>query len=113
MYCPECGTEVPNNAKFCGGCSYQFNPGSQTSSEYARDEPISASDIDTTIEPVSNGLKFGILGTSLVLPIVGIVMGGLYLVKGENDVKKAVGKLWLIVGISIGVLYLLSASGGY
>lgn len=49
-------------------------------------------------QPVSDGMKWGIAILSAFVPLVGIIMGIIYL-NDANPSKKAAGKLWLIVGI--------------
>lgn len=53
-------------------------------------------------QPVSDGMKWGITALTVLFPIVGIVMGIIFL-NDSNPSKKAAGKLWLIVGIVVGL----------
>jgi hypothetical protein len=103
MFCPECGTENPDNARFCGNCRHPLaNPaggGNPTG-------PV----VELGADPetaVPNGLKYGILVATLFIPFIGLVMGILYLVQGESEQKKDVGKLWLYASIAIMVFYLI------
>jgi hypothetical protein len=63
-----------------------------------------------TQSAVSKELKFGICIATLFLPILGLIMGVIYM-KDDNPEKKAVGKLWLIVGIGAAIFscFILSA----
>ena len=111
MYCPECGAENPDNAKFCGSCSHRLDtllPGSEPD----KGDDGAIVDVGEDSETVSNGLKYGVLGASLLIPFIGLVMGILYLAQGDNEDRKATGKIWLIASIVIGFFYLLSAGGG-
>ncbi|PUB90326.1 MAG: hypothetical protein DBP01_08100 [gamma proteobacterium symbiont of Ctena orbiculata] len=56
---------------------------------------------------VSDGLKYGILGGSLIIPFIGLIMGIIYLAQGETEEKKDVGKLWLYGSIGIIVFYMI------
>lgn len=57
-------------------------------------------------EAVSDGLKYGVMAASLLIPLIGIVMGLYYMAKGDSEAKKGVGRLWLYVGIGIVVFYM-------
>jgi hypothetical protein len=103
MFCPECGTENPDNARFCGNCRH---PLAGPAGGGHADSPV----IELGADPqgtVSNGLKYGILVATLFIPFIGLVMGILYLVQGESEQKKDVGKLWLYASIAIMVFYLI------
>jgi len=58
---------------------------------------------------VSSGLKIGICIATVFVPILGLVMGVIYM-KDANPEKKAVGKLWLIVGIAAALFFCLISS---
>ena len=84
MYCPACGAENPDKARFCGSCSHRLDslmePG-----EPGQDDAGPIIDVENNGEVVSNGLKYGILGASLLIPFIGLVMGIIYLAKGETE----------------------------
>jgi TIR domain len=66
---------------------------------YAQAAPVPLQTPVVGLAPaVSKGLKIGICIASVLNPILGVVMGILYM-KDANPEKKAVGKLWLIVSI--------------
>ena len=56
--------------------------------------------------PVSDGLKIGIAILALLIPIVGIVMGIIFMVD-DNSQKKQAGKLWLCIGLGSQAISLL------
>ena len=112
MFCPKCGTENPDNAKFCGSCG---------SAMTVVNEPV-----QTITNPfnqngnkpaVSRELKIGIIVASFFIPLIGIIMGWIYMTD-SNINKKKVGKTWLYVGIGITIVYCVlyaigSAGSGY
>lgn len=49
-------------------------------------------------------MKLGILAGTIFVPVLGIVMGAIYL-NDPSPEKKAVGKLWLLVGIGLTVFW--------
>ncbi|MCA9057749.1 MAG: hypothetical protein KDA85_04595 [Planctomycetaceae bacterium] len=56
--------------------------------------------------PVSDGMKIGIGIVSFFVPLVGLIIGLIYLNDAHPDKKKA-GKLWLTIsGITIGLNFL-------
>ncbi len=111
MFCPECGSENPDDARFCGACGKTLNDAQQPAPDSP--EPVAQIvDLDSTQPAVSAGLKWGILAASLLVPLIGVIMGIFYMLKGENEDKKSVGRLWLFASIGIGFFYfLLSGSG--
>jgi hypothetical protein len=64
-------------------------------------------EIGSEPKSISDGMKYGILAGSLIIPFIGLIMGIIYLVQGESDEKKDVGKLWLFGSIGIIVLYMI------
>ena len=85
MQCEKCGFENPPEAKFCGRCG-EKTPGPSLDGE-----------------AVPQGLKVGILIGSIFMPLLGIIMGAIYMNDPDLE-KKKVGRLWLYV--SLGVLAL-------
>lgn len=58
---------------------------------------------DGDFEEVSSGLSIGIAILSFLFPIIGLIVGIIFLTN-ENPSKKAAGKLWLTVaGVSFGL----------
>src|SRR5436305_14751099 len=108
MYCPKCGTDNPAIAKFCGNCSAPLVPPRvETSPPYPGTG--TGSGIGTgagTGEVVSSGKKWGISILSVFIPLVGIIMGIIYM-SDANPEKKSAGKLWLIVSVATLAFYCL------
>lgn len=84
MQCAKCQFENPPEAKFCGKCGETLKPAAPPLPDAG----------------VSQELKIGILIGSVFLPLVGIVMGAIYL-NDPNPDKKKVGRLWLYAGLGI------------
>jgi hypothetical protein len=51
-------------------------------------------------EQVSDGLKIGVIIGTLFIPLLGIIMGIIFM-QDTNPNKKAVGKTWLYVGLGM------------
>ena len=69
--------------------------------------PQKSMPLDSDAQPeVTNGLKFGVLIASLIIPVIGIILG-IYFMNNSNLNKKAVGKSWLITGIIMAVIWFM------
>jgi uncharacterized membrane protein YvbJ len=97
MFCPSCGQSNPDEAKFCGKCGGAVTA-TVPKTPHVMSEPVK----DTGV--VSPGMKTGMIIASIVLPLLGIIMGIIYLMDA-NPEKKAAGKLWLIIGIVAAVVW--------
>jgi len=105
MFCPKCGTENPDEAKFCGSCGANMSV-KQANVDPKVNEPI------TTSQNVTPEMKIIIIIVSIIIPLVGIIMGLIYM-SDPNPSKKAAGKTWLITGIGASLVYcLIIASAG-
>lgn len=92
MFCPKCGQTNPSEAKFCGKCGAAMAlADTQPPADTSGSKPA------TTAPAVNPALKNGILVGSVLVPILGIIMGIIYLLDANAE-KKAVGRLWLMVG---------------
>ena len=130
MHCPDCGHSNDAEARFCGEC------GAAMPQSPPPPPPVSASVHErgkNTWQPagggpdsgrlgggprgaapvVSNGLKWGVAAGTLLLPVLGIVMGIVFIVDA-NPAKKSVGKLWLWTGIAVMLFWCgIGAIGGF
>lgn len=104
MFCPECGTENPDVAKFCGNCRHELNGSSNEPILNHSDDVV---EIDNGQPAVTDGMKYGILAASVFIPFVGLIMGIIYMAQNDSEEKKDVGKLWLFGSLGIMVVYFL------
>ncbi|TVO76927.1 zinc-ribbon domain-containing protein [Sedimenticola selenatireducens] len=107
MFCPECGTENPEGAKFCGNCRHQL---SASTNDPIKNPVNDVVEIDQGQPTVPDGMKYGILAASIFIPFIGLIMGIIYLAQGESEEKKDVGKLWLYVSLGIMLVYFIISS---
>lgn len=103
MFCPSCSHKNVDEAKFCAKCGAPLRVQTVPPPTPAPTPPVSPSGAATT---VSNGMKWGIVAGTVLFPVLGIVMGIIYM-RDANPDKKAVGKLWLGVGIGLVLLYII------
>lgn len=117
MYCPHCGDKNPDDARFCGNCGKPLpagasagqTPPTRTASAAPARPVTSASALPAGDEVVSSEMKIGIAVASVILPVVGIVMGIIYIASSSAS-RKAAGRLWLIVGGAMTIFYCSLAS---
>jgi hypothetical protein len=93
MRCPKCGQENPAEAKFCGKCATRL----AAAEPPIHPGPSGPMAIDGD---VSQGLKIGIIVGTVIIPLLGIIMGLIYM-NDPSPTKKAAGKTWLYVGIGV------------
>jgi hypothetical protein len=86
MQCPNCGFESGAVFYFCSGC------GGTVPSGVAVERPHDAR--------CTAQLKWGVLAATLVVPVVGMVMGGVFVVDARTE-QRAMGRLWLVTGVIV------------
>jgi uncharacterized membrane protein YvbJ len=103
MLCPKCNQENPDDAKFCGNCGATFGaPRRSPTSAPARQSSDDG-------EPVSSNLNIGVIIGTIFIPLLGIIMGAIFM-QDPNPKKKAAGKLWLQIGIGWAIVSCLLAA---
>jgi hypothetical protein len=104
MICPKCGQDNPAEARFCGKCAAALTASGPPNLTSAPAEQV-----------VAPGLKVGIIVGTVFIPLLGIIMGLIYM-NDPNAQKKATGRIWLYVGIGMfalqGLCCLLGTMGG-
>ena len=100
MYCAKCGFENPDEARFCGKCAALMPrvPGAPAPAGYGPTPPLADANA------VPSGLKLGIGISSVIIPLLGFIMGIIYMID-SNPAKKSAGKLWLLLGVAGMVMY--------
>jgi hypothetical protein len=87
MKCPKCGLDNPDDARFCGQCG----------------APMPVAPLPPDHGPageVPSNLNIGIIAGSVLIPLLGIIMGAIYM-NDPSPAKRKAGKLWLYVGIGV------------
>jgi hypothetical protein len=126
MLCPKCGTENTDQAEFCVNCNEnlvieehsapQENTDEMPATSTTNGQAVKTKDkqapepkhhqriTDIDLKPdasdkpvVSRGFNIAIIIATLILPIIGVIVGFTYLRKENPEAQKA-GKTWLILG---------------
>jgi zinc-ribbon domain len=100
VFCPRCAHENPDEAQFCGNCGAALPTTTPSGSSRSVAGGVGA----TGGRAVSSELKIGIIIGTLFIPLLGIILGIVFM----NDAlpeKNAVGRIWLYTGIGAIVLY--------
>ena len=114
MFCQHCSAENPAEAQFCGECGNSLAAPEPAPTQEPEPEKVTrVDDRRGAAEEVSGALKWGVVAASLFIPLIGCAMGIYFMVKNESPDKKAVGQLWLWVGLGMSVVYVLMSGGGY
>jgi hypothetical protein len=92
MRCRHCGNENASMNRFCAYCGSAFS------------EDLTAAPRDRQV--VSRSVMWAGFAISVVLPVVGVIIGVAYLLDGA-DAKVAAGRLWLITGLCSSVVFAL------
>ena len=102
--CPNCGTQNPDDAKFCESCGTALVDSVQR-------QPVSGSPQNVTATgKASTGLSI----LSFLIPLVGIILGITYM-NDADPAKKAAGKTYLYLGIGgmiLGCIIVAAGGGG-
>lgn len=96
MVCPKCGHANPDVAQFCGKCGGPLAAGGASGDRGQAGSP--------PLTGVSSEMKVIMIIATIVIPLIGMIMGVIYM-NSPDPGKKAAGRTWLLVGIGVGVLY--------
>lgn len=102
MNCPYCGTTLPSGSNICPNCGSALS--TQETQQVQTTFVQSKSDVDAN-EKASGGL----IALSIIIPIVGIIMGIVFMATG----KKHAGKVYLLAGListGVGILFIILGS---
>ncbi len=99
MFCRDCGKTIPDDSAFCPECGAKL--ATAPAGEFAAVAAAPAA-------PVSSGMNIGIIVASLFIPIVGLIMGFIYL-RDSHPAKKKAGRTWLWVGGGAAVFWILAS----
>ncbi len=112
MLCSKCGSENPDEAKFCGSCGDTIIAATVPTQEEVSMEPPTTSAIHTNQPSVSMALKISVSIATVIIPFIGLIMGIIYLKDKTDETKRAAGKLWLTIAIISAILNVLIMRGG-
>jgi hypothetical protein len=119
--CARCGFDNPADAAFCGQCGSELKPAAPAPPVMAPPPSLQVPAPVPQAAPaapqaVTSGLKVGILVATVFIPLLGLIMGAIYMADPLAE-KKAVGRLWLLVGIGAFIFWSLcvcvSSQSGY
>ncbi len=102
-YCPACGEELIDAAKFCKNCGAEIDNPQKTTNTYQenRRQYIELSDKNYTIAIVVGYVM------AILIPLIGLIIGIYLLTRDSSRVKKH-GKFVLIVTVVVWTLSVIS-----
>ncbi len=99
MICAKCGdASNPPDTRFCGACGHPMPPPPITAAGPAA---VSALPADGQVPAA---MAWGVGIATVFLPFIGIVMGIIYM-RGAHPSRKATGKVWLILGLIMALVW--------
>jgi len=113
MFCSKCGSENPDDAKFCGSCGGAIIAATVPPQEEVSMAAPTTSALQTDKPTVSMALKIGVSIATLLIPFIGLIMGIIYLKDKTDESRRAAGKLWLTIGIISAIFNALIMSGNF
>lgn len=102
-YCPACGEELIDAAKFCKNCGAEIGNPQKTTNTYQenRRQYIELGDKNYTIAIVVGYVM------AILIPLIGLIVG-IYLLTRDSSRAKKHGKFVLIVTVVVWVLSVIS-----
>lgn len=102
-YCPACGEELIDAAKFCKNCGAEIDNPQKTTNTYQenRRQYIELSDKNYTIAIVVGYVM------AILIPLIGLIVG-IYLLTRDSSRAKKHGKFVLIVTVVVWTLSVIS-----
>lgn len=97
MFCSKCGEKIPDDSTFCPFCRNPVTKEEPSLSSSSQSVPLG--------REVSAGMHIGIIVGTLFIPLIGLIMGIIYL-KSPSLAKKKAGKIWLWVAIGAFIINL-------
>jgi hypothetical protein len=112
MYCKDCGEQIPDDSVFCPECGAKLTVAPAAAAPPSASTPPPASPTaGAASQDVGQGLFIGLILASLFIPLIGIIMGVIYM-RDPSAAKKKAGKVWLWVGIGASLFWLFMSMGG-
>lgn len=106
MFCRDCGKTIPDDSAFCPECGAKLAAAPAGGLAFGGAAALA----DAPAAPVSSGMNIGVIVASLFIPIVGLIMGFIYL-RDPHPAKKKAGRTWLWVGAGASVFWILASLG--
>ena len=110
--CPNCNEPIEEGAIYCGNCGFKLlTHASGTNGQNNIIPTYSRTKIYHRKHWPSYSIIFGIVGvaSSLIVPIVGLIVGVLAIILSTSSIKNKDNKKYRIVGLSIGIIAVLVA----
>jgi hypothetical protein len=89
MFCPECGTEIPQNAKFCSSCGYKIDDGAEEQPQTAAVNEQPANQTSSIDAMPAEKPKWKKVVTKIFLFIVGVIALATFTTSGLMDPVEA------------------------
>lgn len=100
MFCKNCGSEIPNDSTFCVKCGAKAEASVQQAQATQPARPVQQY-TQTSSTASKDVVSAGLVILSILIPLVGIIMGIVFMCDG----KKYAGKTYLLAGIISGVIF--------
>lgn len=113
MFCSSCGKRIPTDSLFCPECGHQLRSDDATlptGGTVTKTAPLRST---ASAPTVSQGLNIGVIASTVIIPLIGLIMGFIYM-RDEDQQKKSAGKVWLWTGVGAMIFwFFVTAGSGY